>query len=82
MTKEEAIEAAEHLFAGMVLDSWSQARTGEAQLLFVRGIMGRVKKELMVVYDRGFKAAQDDAALLNKPTAGANELFGEKKKGK
>lgn len=85
MTKEEAVEQYEHTFGGMVLDSWSQNRTGEAQLLFAKRIAPKVREMLSRLFDDAMRIAAADQAkfLPDNSKRDVNELFGnEKKKGK
>lgn len=76
MTRDEAIEKHEHQFAGMVLDAWSQQRTGEAQVIFVRMILAKARRPLGEAYDAGYKAATEEFERLNKPVE-KRELFNE-----
>ena len=82
MTKDEVLDQYDATFGGMLLDSWAQNRTGEAQVLFCRRIMSTVRVLHSRLFDDAQRIAKEDQAKFigsDKPDKG---LFGAAKKGK
>lgn len=80
-SREETIDEHEHEIMGMVLDAWTERRSGADIVLFQRAIKGRVRAKLGAVYDAAMIQFQEefDKATKNGPT---KELFGPEKKGR
>lgn len=84
MTKDEILDQYDSAFAGMLLDSWSQQRTGEAQIIFLRRIAPRSREMLSRLFDEAVRCGREDQAKFLGNDGPTKELFGTepKKKGR
>ena len=83
MTKDEVLDQYDATFGGMLLDSWAQNRTGEAQVLFCRRIMSTVRVLHSRLFDDAQRIAKEDQAKVHRPLTKPDKgLFGAAKKSK
>jgi len=80
-SREETIDEHEHEIMGMVLDAWTESRTGAQITLFQRWIKPRVRAKLGAMYDAAMTTFQEEFDKATKKPE-AKELFEEPKKGR
>lgn len=84
MTRDEAIDKYEVFFEGLLINAWSEGRTGPAQAQFCRKIVPDVRKFLGLVFDEAMRHSAEEHRKLLPRDKSASGLFGDqpKKKGK